>query len=140
MKDIRELTNVDKKLRKILSKILAKQHVTIPERFREVKYTALRKEKKNFNRSNAIQFHQQDISSPLLANYPTPAPTHYQQQQQRQTVIPSQQETVMRAVTERDEEIHNVEEGVVTVNESFNTMAQVTTEQGVKIRKFVEII
>ncbi|CAF1466116.1 unnamed protein product [Adineta steineri] len=64
MKDIRELTKVDKKLRKILSKILAKQHVTIPERFRKVKYTALRKEKKYFNRSNAIQFHQQDISSP----------------------------------------------------------------------------
>ncbi|CAF1262919.1 unnamed protein product [Adineta steineri] len=133
MKDIRELTNVDKKLRKILSKILAKQHVTIPERFREVKYSALRKEKKNFNRSNAIQSHQQDASTPLLANYPTPAPTYYQQHEQ--TVIPSQQETVMRAVTERDEEIHNVETDVVKVNESFKTTAQITSEQGVKLRK-----
>ncbi|CAF3912669.1 unnamed protein product [Adineta steineri] len=123
LKNMRVLTNVDQRRLKTLTESLPKQYITTLERFREVQNIALRKEKESFNRSNAIPFHQQGISNPLFANDFISTPISYQHQQQ----------TEMKALTQRAEQIGDLETLMVEVSELIKDMAQLVSEHGVII-------
>ncbi|CAF2874193.1 unnamed protein product [Rotaria sp. Silwood2] len=98
-------SEADQKRRKTLAETLPKQYLAILNRFQETQRAGATKEKDSLERARAVRYRQQSIYESHTADISGPSNTQLQQQY----VLPIEQEVDLQGLTERNEQLCQIE-------------------------------
>ncbi|PHH62745.1 hypothetical protein CDD81_6733 [Ophiocordyceps australis] len=135
VKQLRTWDNLSKQQKYEQTKVSSEFQAALQE-FQDLQRKALDREKASITAARAAQ----DSESGQGSNQDSAPLEQLQQQQQQQSQLAAQDEVDFQEalITEREEEIRNIEQGVGDLNVLFRQVAQIVDEQEVGIRTIAD--
>ncbi|CAF2885016.1 unnamed protein product [Rotaria sp. Silwood2] len=119
-------TAADQRRRKNLAETLPKQYLAVLNRYKKAQHAGAKKEKESLEYARAVTYRQQNVHESHTTDIFDPLNTQLQQQ----SVLSAEQEVDLRGLSERGEQLRQIETNIVEVNELFKDVAKMVHEHG----------